>query len=239
MTEIPKAKLPSVVTREYFADKQATDDVSFWDNQALLPGYQSVVVDDEKHTATRMLYNFLTTQFNFKDEVVLDIGCGVGRLIPIFLEAQAKEVHAIDISLNMLKITRFKHPHPNVLVYQMDAKNMYGFSDNSFSTVVSVTTLCHMTDEDDLEQTISETVRVTAPEGKIILIEPTSFDLHTVYQHSRMAMRPYMQYKKLFIANYTTMEHQSRECFGPLDHQDSWRTVMVFNKMVKVDDIHT
>jgi len=229
MTEIPKSELPSHITDQHFSDKQAATDEEFWDNQATLPGYQPVVVDDDNHTSTRMLYNYLSTQINFRDKIILDVGCGVGRILPIYIEFGAREIHGIDISHSMLKIARFKHPHPHVMLYKMNSNNMYGFSDNFFDLTMCITTLAHIGNDDDLSQTVHEIVRVTKPDGYIVVIEPMSFNLVMNYPHSRMTMRPSQGYLHLF-KDGTTNVHSSRECFGSPDHQDAWRNVMIFRK---------
>lgn len=226
--EVPMSELPRHITDQHFSDKRAATDKEFWDNQATLPGYQSVVVDDDNHTSTRMLYNYLTTQFDFEEMTVLDIGCGVGRILPIYIEFGATEIHGIDISNNMLKVARFKYPHPHVMLYNMDVCNMYGFSDDTFDLVFSITTLAHVRGEQALENAANEIIRVTKPEGYIVIIEPMSFNNYQVYEHSRMVMRPSRGYRHLF--KYTKHEHTSRECFGSPDHQDAWRNVMIFQK---------
>lgn len=231
MTEIPKPELPTHITDQHFSGKQANTVETFWDNQATLPGYQSVVVDDDNHTSTRMLYNYLSTQIDFKDMIILDVGCGVGRIFPIYLEFGAAEIHGVDISYNMLKIARFKYPHPNIMLYKMDAANLYGLADNSFDLIMCITVLAHITSETAIAQAIHETIRVTKPGGHIVIIEPMSFNNYELYQHSNMVIRPSRGYLNMFVEKVgTSIEHNSRECFGSPDHQDAWRNVMIFRK---------
>jgi 2-polyprenyl-3-methyl-5-hydroxy-6-metoxy-1,4-benzoquinol methylase len=179
-----------------------------------------------------MLYNFLSTQINIKDETILDIGCGVGRLFPIFINFGAKEVHGIDISMNMLRVARFKYPQPQIFLHKLDISNQQMF--NNFKTqcslVLCITTLCHTIDDDSISYIISSIVDKTTPNGIIFLCEPMSITVTTHYQHSNMKVRPISFYNNLFKTTSVDLLYNYRECFGPLDHVDSFRQVLVYKK---------
>jgi 2-polyprenyl-3-methyl-5-hydroxy-6-metoxy-1,4-benzoquinol methylase len=228
---IPTPKTPSS-TQQFFSKKLDQSLEQFWDNQALLPGYQGVVVDNEQHISTQMLYNFLSTQINIKDETILDIGCGVGRLFPIFINFGAKEVHGIDISMNMLRVARFKYPQQQIFLHKLDISNQQMFDNFTYpcSLVLCITTLCHIIDDDSISQIIHSIVDKTAYNGIIFLCEPMSITVTTHYQHSNMKVRPQSFYHEIFRAASVDLIYNYRECFGSLEHVDSFRQVMVYKK---------
>jgi len=219
---------------QFFTPKPAKNIEQFWDNQALLPGYQGVVVDTEDNLSTQMLYNFMTTQFNFKDEIILDMGCGVGRLFPVFLNFGAREIHGVDLSINMLRIARFKSPQDNVYLYKLDIKDMGAISPSKATIVLSSSVLCHIMDDIALEAAITEMDRICTINGTIVICEPMSITSNITHKHSLMKTRPASLYKRLFCAYNLEEIHCSRECFGQIDHIDSIRTVLVYRKISDV-----
>jgi ubiquinone/menaquinone biosynthesis C-methylase UbiE len=222
----------------FFTPKPSRNEEEFWDNQALLPGYQGVVVDTENNLSTQMLYNFLSTQINFKDEIVLDVGCGVGRLFPVFLNFSSKEVHGIDLSTNMIRVARFKFPQDNVYLYKQTASNLTIFTSNKFSLIISCTTLCHIIDQEEFESAINEIFRTCAVGGTIFICDPMSITANIHHEHSFMKTRTLESYQKVFNKINSTSDEEylkelycGKECFGPVDHIDSTRTVLVYRKL--------
>jgi ubiquinone/menaquinone biosynthesis C-methylase UbiE len=218
---------------QFFTPKPANSIEQFWDNQALLPGYQGVVVDTENNLSTQMLYNFLTTQLNFKDEIVVDIGCGVGRLFPVYINFGAKEIHGIDISMNMVRVARFKYPQENVYLYKLTADDMAVISSEKASLVIACTTLCHIIDDTLFYNTIKEIVRICASNGIIFICDPMSITADITHEHSMMKTRSVSLYQHVFDNHCRTLTqiHYSRECFGQVDHIDSARSVLVYRKL--------
>jgi predicted TPR repeat methyltransferase len=114
-----------------------------------------------------MLYNFLTTQLNFKDEVVLDVGCGVGRLFPVYVNFEAREIHGVDISMNMIRIARFKYPQNNIYLYKLSANDMGVITTEKASLVISTTILCHITDDTLLDSTLTSQIYNSKKEARL------------------------------------------------------------------------
>jgi SAM-dependent methyltransferase len=228
--KIPLPNQPNLPANPFFSNKIAVTDEQFWDNQASLPGYQGVVVDDEKLTSTSMLYNFMSNQLNFENKIVLDIGCGLGRLFPVYLQNQAREIHGVDLSLNMIRLASFKYPNPNIYLTQGHINNLNQLQNNFFSICICVTILCHISDEKIVKTGLDELFRVTERDGILFLCEPMSFNRNSYFEHSHMTLRPSNLYKKWFFSSGFDLETENRECFGPIDHPDSWRTVMIFSK---------
>jgi len=229
------------ITQSFFAPKPARDIEQFWDNQALLPGYQGVVVDTENNLSTQMLYNFISTQFNFKDEIILDVGCGVGRLFPVYLGFGVKEIHGVDLSMNMIRVARFKYPQENVYLYKLASNDMGTITTGKATIVITSSVLCHIIDDEILSTTTAEMNRICAIHGIIVMCEPMSINSDITHEHSMMRTRPTSLYKNLFAGEsrasgkpYLKEIHCSRECFGQVDHIDSNRTVLVYRKTVDV-----
>lgn len=175
----------------------------------------------------------MTTQLNFRDEIILDVGCGVGRLFPVYTNFGAKEIHGVDLSMNMVRVARFKYPQDNIYLYKLSADDMGVITDSKASLVISTCVLCHIIDDEMLVRAFNEMVRICSKNGIIFICEPMSITAEIDHEHSMMKHRPTMFYKQLFINSQTPLQelHNSRECFGPVDHIDSIRTIFVYRKL--------
>jgi len=108
-------------------------------------------------------------------DVVLDVGCGIGRFT-FRLSKICKEVVGIDSSSEAIKICKKKaedYCFSNTKFEVMDVRRL-NFDDETFDWVLSVTTLQHITNERDLITALREILRVAKKEGKIVLLECTS-----------------------------------------------------------------
>jgi ubiquinone/menaquinone biosynthesis C-methylase UbiE len=221
---------PSNMTEQHFTNMQANTDEEFWDNQSTLPGFQGVTVDDHEHTATKLLYNFLQIEFDFAGKRIVDIGCGVGRLFPVFIGGNARSISGVDISLGMLKVARFKHPHPFISLHKLTASNLVEFTNSQFDISVICTTFCHMSSDEEVKQAISESCRVVAVGGLVIVIEPLTINSFRAFEHSKTYLRPKQFLTDEFVKHNTNLIYQSRECFGALHNIDSYKTILVYSK---------
>ncbi|MFX1293154.1 MAG: class I SAM-dependent methyltransferase [Promethearchaeota archaeon] len=97
------------------------------------------------------------------NDIILDLGCGYGRIIPQ-LTQKARRVVGIDISIaNLLYGIRIIS---NYNLANMDAINL-GFQDSIFDVVICIQngiSAFHV----DLQELIQETIRITKPGGKIL-----------------------------------------------------------------------
>jgi ubiquinone/menaquinone biosynthesis C-methylase UbiE len=95
----------------------------------------------------------------------LDVGCGTGALAARLAEA-GYEMTGIDPSDGMLEILRGRAP-------AVPAVNASGtdlpFDDDSFDLVLTVATLHHIADPEDVRQTLAEMVRVARPSSRILV----------------------------------------------------------------------
>ena len=101
-----------------------------------------------------------------QQDVVLDLGCGFGRIIPQ-LSQKAGFVIGIDISFSSLLLARKSlQKYSNCLLAEMDALHL-GFSDQSFDVVICIQngiSAFHV----DQKQLIRESIRVAKPGGMIL-----------------------------------------------------------------------
>jgi len=100
-----------------------------------------------------------------RNEVVLDLGCGYGRIIPV-LAKKAKYVFGIDTSLSSLILGKeMLEGIPHVMLQKMDAIDL-AFGNEVFDVVLCLqngVSAFHV----DQKKLIRESIRVTKPGGRI------------------------------------------------------------------------
>lgn len=98
---------------------------------------------------------------------VLEVGIGTGRNLPYY--PAGCRITGIDLSPEMLKVAarRAARLGRDVTLLPMDAEEL-SFPSGSFDTVVSTLTLCTVVDP---IRALGEMARVTAPGGRILLLE--------------------------------------------------------------------
>jgi SAM-dependent methyltransferase len=95
----------------------------------------------------------------------LDVGCGTGALAAR-LAAVGYEVVGIDPSEGMLEVMRARAP--GIRAVKGSGASL-PFDDDSFDLVLSVATLHHIGDPEDVRRTLSEMVRVARPSGRVLV----------------------------------------------------------------------
>ena len=111
-----------------------------------------------------------------RNDVLLEAGCGTGRMTPTFA-ARCKSVVAVDFSFESLRRCRAKLKRAgiaNVDLIQADVCAL-PFFDESFSQTVSCQVLEHLPTPEGRDQMISELARVTEAGGGVVV---------SAYQHS-------------------------------------------------------
>ena len=98
-------------------------------------------------------------------DVVLDLGCGVGRLTRVLAE-RAAHVHAIDVSAEMLEQARELNAHlTNVSWHHGDGMTLHPIEDSSVDAVVSHVVFQHIPDPQITLGYVREMGRVLHPGG--------------------------------------------------------------------------
>ena len=112
------------------------------------------------------------------DDVILDIGCGTGRITYKLLEMDCKVV-GLDFSGESLRICKSRCDAPNhrkddICLIMADACSL-PLKDNFFDKCISSEVLEHIPLEVERSEMIQEVYRVLKPNGKLVL---------TTYNHS-------------------------------------------------------
>jgi SAM-dependent methyltransferase len=112
------------------------------------------------------------------DDVVLDIGCGVGRLTRV-LAGRAAHVHAIDVSAQMLDQAREHNAHlTNVTWHHGDGTTLHPVEDDSIDAVVSHLVFQHIPDPEITLGYVREMGRVLRPGGWAVVQVSNDPELH-------------------------------------------------------------
>ena len=101
---------------------------------------------------------------DFKNKVVLDIGCGTGRLTELFA-ADFKNAYGIDISEEMIRQAKERlNDIKNVHLYATDGLN-YPFEDNFFDFIFSFVVFHHMPNREVVKKNFEEVYRTLKKDG--------------------------------------------------------------------------
>ena len=95
----------------------------------------------------------------------LDVGCGTGILAERLARA-GYEMTGVDPSQGMLDVLTERAP--SVTAVRGSGTDL-PFEDDSFALVLSVATLHHIADPGAVRRTLSEMVRVTRPDGRLLI----------------------------------------------------------------------
>ena len=116
-------------------------------------------------------------QMNLRpDDVLLEAGCGTGRMTPIFA-ARCQSQIAVDFSFESLRVCRRKLQKANVENVDLVQADVCAlpFRADVFRKLVSCQVLEHIPTPESRARMISELARVTKPGGNVVL---------SAYQHS-------------------------------------------------------
>lgn len=110
----------------------------------------------------------LFSEFIDKDSIILDYGCGCGRTIDLLGTSSYKNIYGVDISNEMVNMSRKKFPSYEFHVIEgKDAR--LNFEDGFFDAVFLLAVLTCITTDKEQNQILNEISRVLKPNGLIYI----------------------------------------------------------------------
>lgn len=130
-----------------------------------------------KNTFTKLLQDL-----DFKDKIVSDFGCGVGNAIPYLINA--KQIHAIDTSPNLISKAKERFAHYNHISYIQQSMATVKVDKSDIS--LAINSIWPRTFE-EFDIFFENIVKQTKKDGKILMVLPSleartfSFQLDFIY----------------------------------------------------------
>jgi len=123
---------------------------------AIAPIYAKV--DPHLVSGYQKTIEILAEEIGISGKSVLDIGTGTGAWAMKFLQSGATEVHGVDLSPKMHKVSKEKHPE---IVFSIgDAEDLKAFKSNSFD-IVTASFVVHGVKADRRKKMLSEMKRIS------------------------------------------------------------------------------
>jgi len=133
------------------------------------------------------------------DAIILDIGCGIGRLMKAF-SPKVKMVYGIDISAEMIKKgEEYLQGIANTKIYKTNGKDLSLFPESTFDFVYSMVTFQHFSTKKLFIDYCHEIYRVLKPEGltRIQIHTGNSFKKGNISPHHRKGYLPVKEFKTI------------------------------------------
>lgn len=152
-----------------FSEPKERDYKQTWNGEALRGAHEAILTGstDETFERTGRQDAELIAKYLRGDDVVLNIGCGVGR-IEKYLAPQVKLLHAIDVSGEMIRLAGQRLAGlPNVKLREVGNQDfLSAFADASIDLVFSFLVLQHLEREDAFLY-LQDAHRVLKPGGRL------------------------------------------------------------------------
>jgi len=125
----------------------------------------------------RKFFNHYFSDKEIKGKKILDAGCRVGDYSVILAEKGAKGVVGVDLSEECIKVANDRYKtNKKLRFFQGDISNLKKLKDSEFDVVVCVGTIFYLSPE-NMEKALNEFVRVTKPNGTILVLFQKDKDL--------------------------------------------------------------
>ena len=159
----------------------------------------------------------ILTRGNPKSMKVLEIGCGIGRLL-IPMSKIFGGVVGVDVSPEMIRIGKENVKHiPNCKLFENNGKDLSMFSDNSFDFCYAHFIFQHIPDKEIIKNYLSETARVLKKDSffKLLIRSKTHDDNTTVSSWNGIRFSPseFSNLAKEFHFEIFQMEYPENEFF--------------------------
>lgn len=160
---------------EIFETVRQQQEAEFHDRWATSIDVDNIKVKEAFESPTAVENQYILSVFGeLKGKRILDLGCGMGDAA-IFFALQGATVHAVDISLEMVKVTRCLADQfevsESVCAQQMPAESL-DFEDNHFDLIYGNGVLHHI----DFIKANYQVFRVLKPGGLAAFIEPLTYN---------------------------------------------------------------
>jgi len=174
--------------------------IQLFEDRAKLHQDANSVLDagvDAKAKHSNVLHDYFSKKYIVasagikQKDVVLDFGCGVGR-ISNFLRPNAHQIVGYDASESMLAIARKSSPKTSVFVSDLDALDAY-----QFDVVIVHWVLAHISDE-GIINAFSKIAKNLSPNGKICIFEQTPAADEHIFVNEVYRRRTITEYENLF-----------------------------------------
>jgi len=129
--------------------------IAYRDKFDLIEGEREPYYRYKRKKAVRLLQTI-----DFRDKIVLEIGSGPGANIYEISKQNPKELHGVDISDEMIAISRKVLDDKDATIKKIDGRHI-SYPDQYFDLSFTSTVLQHNTDEKMLVDIIAEICRVT------------------------------------------------------------------------------
>ena len=107
-------------------------------------------------------------EFHLAGRLILDCGCGYGRLLAELVQCGYGNPVGADFSGGMLRQCKILHPGMDLRVVQADGKTL-PFTDHTFDAVLLFTLLTSMPMESEQRSLVAEVQRILRPSGLVYI----------------------------------------------------------------------
>ena len=180
----PKKSFEKVVRREYNEKETSWGSVANW--------YQKMVEDKDSYQNQVILPKLMNLLDLKKDEVVLDLGCGVGYFCQKYSEGGGKAI-GVDIGEELIEVA--KKNTSSEIVYHVNTAEKLPFVQNS--SVDKITIVLALQNIKFADKVIAEAGRVLKKNGKLVVV--LNHPYYRIPKHSLWEWSPkdWVQFRKV------------------------------------------